>query len=131
MSAWDREFCGVVEQALEQRLSGQLSPGERVRVTGESGDDLCATFTIEGGSSGERLLLASRAPVGKAGFDEARDLILDALDLILLEYLESGRSVRFSGVWEARELRGRTVQFKGERTFPDLDARASALLSLE
>ena len=128
MSAWTPDFCREVERALDQRLAGQLSSGERVRISGESGDDVSATFALDGGASGERLLLASRVPVGRAGLDSARDLALDALDLILLEYLESGRSLRFSGVWEARELRGHTVQVRGERTLPDLEAQANALL---
>ena len=131
MSGWDRDFCEAVEQALDQRLSGQLSPGERVRVSGESGEDLSATFTLDGGASGERLVLSSRVPVGKAGLDEARDSALDALDLLLLEYLESGRSLRFSGVWEPRELRGLAIEVRAERTFPDLEEQAAALLSPE
>jgi hypothetical protein len=127
MSAWEREFCGAVEVALAERLSGRLEPGERVRVWGESGEDVRATLILEGGGSGDRLVLEVRVPVaGKS--DLARDVALDALDLLLLEHLESGRDLHYPGVWEGRELCGRALQVRAERTFPELDARADALL---
>jgi hypothetical protein len=127
MSAWDRSECEALERAMAQRLEGQLAPGEKVEVAGRTGDDVQASFTLKGGPEGERLVLEAKVAV-QASAEQARELALDALDLVLLEYLESGRRLRFSGVWEGRDLRGRPLQLRGERTYPDLDAQADKLL---
>ncbi|MGC4113346.1 MAG: hypothetical protein QM765_01450 [Myxococcales bacterium] len=61
--------------------------------------------------------------------EAGRDLALDALDALLLDYLQSERSTRYPGVFEGRELRGKTLLVRAERTFPELDAAADALLA--
>jgi hypothetical protein len=79
---------------------------------------------------GARLELEAKVDLGRTRLSAgaARDLALDALDLMLLEYLDSGRAARYSGVFEARELRGEPLLLRAERTFPSLDAQADALL---
>jgi hypothetical protein len=89
-----------------------------------------ARLVLEGGEKGDRVELEARVSLTreKLGMEEARDLALDALDLILLEYLDSDRTVRFTGTFQPRELRGRSLLVRAERTFPSLEAQADALL---
>lgn len=128
MSTWGRDHCQAVEEALSERLEGLLEPGEALRVEGETGEDVRATFVLKGGPSGARLELEARVPIGADGAKAAEDAALDALDLLLLEHLEAGRASRPSGVFEGRELAGRALQVRIERTFPDLEAQADRLL---
>lgn len=134
MKAWEREALAALEATMAERLEGLIAPGERLSTFGESSaEEVRARFVLEGGASGERVQLESRVELSRmgAGEPEARELAIDALDLVLLEYLESGRAVRFAGVFEERELRGRPVAVRAERTFPELDAQADALLKGE
>ncbi len=128
MSAWERDFCEAVEAALAERLEGRLSPGEGVSVQGESGEDVRALITLRGGPSGAQFELEARVSVGPDGAKAAQEAALDALDLLLLEYLDAGRVWRTSGIFESRELAGRALQVRLERTFPELDAQANRLL---
>ncbi len=128
MSVWGRDLCETVQAALAERLAGQLEPGEGLRVEGETGEDVRASFVLQGGPSGARLELEARVPIGPDGSRAAEEAALDALDLLLLEHLESGRRLRGSGVFEARELSGRAMQVRIERTFPELEAEADRLL---
>lgn len=128
MSVWGRDFSEAVEAALAERLAGQLEPGEALRVEGETGEDVRASFVLQGSRGGARLELEARVPIGPDGSRAAEATALDALDLLLLEHLESGRNLRGSGVFEARELGGRAVQVRIERTFPELEAAADRLL---
>ena len=131
MGAWDADEVGDVEQLMAERLSDLLAPGERLTVSGSSSPaEVVARFVLTGGAGGERLELEARVEPEKAGLDErtSRDLALDALDLLLLGWLEGGRQERFSGVFEERELRGKAVSVRAERTFASLEAQADALL---
>jgi len=131
VSRWDDALVADVEALMQERLAGLLSAGERLAVRGESSaQEERARFELAPGPQGEKVVLESRVEKAGAqlGADEARDLALDALDLVLLEYLESGRSLRFSGVEEPRELRGEPVAVRGERTFPALEEAADRLL---
>jgi hypothetical protein len=133
-SRWAPEDSRDVEQAMGERLSGMLDPGERLSVFGESfPSEVHARFTVEGGPRGEKLELESRVDLDKAGVaePEGRDLALDALDLTLFEWLESERRMPLSGAFEERELSGKPVRVRAERTFPGLEARADALLKGE
>ncbi len=128
---WPRQERQLIEAAMAERLEGALEPGESLSVEGESGpESVQARFVLAGGPSKARLLLEARVDLRAARLpaDDARDVALDALDLILLEYLESERSLRFSGVEEERELNGVTVFVRADRSFPELEARADALL---
>ncbi len=131
MAGWSEGECADLEELLEERLQGMLEPGERVRVSGETGgQEVQARFVLEGGRTGARLELESRVELGGKvkSLERARDLAVDALDLVLLEYLESERSIRYSGAWQQRELQGAAVAVRVERTFPGLEAQADALL---
>lgn len=131
MKRWAAADLEDVREVLLDRVAGLLRPGERLEVDGEgSAAKVHARVVLEGGAAGERVEVESEVELGPTGPDGegARDLALDALDLVLLEYLESGRSLRLSGAWERRELRGQAVRLRAERTFPALDAQADALL---
>lgn len=130
-TVWSIRERRLIEEAMVERLEGALEPGEALTVEGESGpDSVRARFVLAGGTDKARLELEASVDPREAKLspDDARDLVLDALDLILLEYLESERAIRFSGVEEARELRGVTLLVRAERTFPELEAQADALL---
>jgi hypothetical protein len=134
VNPWDPSEVADVQEAMAERMGGLLEPGERIAVTGESSSgEVRARFVIEGGARGERVELEARVDLVRVRLDEteARDLALDALDLLLGAALESERALRFSGVFEERELRGKPVAVRGERTFPDLEAQADALLGEE
>jgi len=60
--------------------------------------------------------------------DDAVGLALDALDLALGEYLESGRGERLSVAFEERELEGRPISFRGRVRRPSLEVEANRLL---
>ncbi|MBI5549255.1 MAG: hypothetical protein HY901_35670 [Deltaproteobacteria bacterium] len=131
MKPWDTADLADVEEAMSERLDGLLAEAERLVVSGASSDlEVHARFLLEGGPDGERLELEARVELGRAGLTEgaARDLALDALDSVLLDHLESGRAARFSGVFEERELRGKPVAVRVERTVPALEAQADLLL---
>ena len=131
MQAWKKAECEAIEQALAKRLEEHLESGEQLEVSGGSAPDhVWARWILAGGVRGDRLELEAKVElIPKVRTEEqARDLALDALDLTVLEYFESERSLRYSGVFEERELRGKPVQVRVERTFPDLEAQADALL---
>ena len=116
---------------MAERLAGRLHASERLTVDGSSSAQAVrAVFVLEGGEAGERVELESRVELAGTALteDRARGLALDALDEVLLGWLEGGREQRFSGVFEHRELRGQRVSVRAERTFPSLDAAANALL---
>ena len=132
MKPWTAEELSQVEDALADRVAGMLAPGEKLFVEGRSSEEeMNARIVLSGSDKGDRLELEARVEMAGAGLseDEARDLALDSLDLVLLEYLESERSARFSGVFEERELRGHVVTVRAERTYPALEAAADALLA--
>ncbi|MGI5865096.1 MAG: hypothetical protein ACOX6T_24000 [Myxococcales bacterium] len=131
MAVWAEEDRKAVEQVIAERLEEHLEPGERVSVEGETrADAVEAKLVLSGSASGARVVIEARVELEKTGLDAeaARYLALDAVDLVLLEYLDSQRRIRFSGVWEERELEGKTLSVRAERTFPDLEAQADALL---
>jgi hypothetical protein len=128
---WSTEEREGIEAALAERLAGRLGPAEHVSAWGASSStQVEARLVLEGGEKGDRVELEARVSLTreKLGMEEARDLALDALDLILLEYLDSDRTVRFTGTFQPRELRGRSLLVRAERTFPSLEAQADALL---
>lgn len=131
MEGWSREECVEIEAVVAERLEGMLEPGERLEIAGESGpESVLARLELTGVQAGARLGLEARVDFARSGLDPeaARFLALDALDLLLLEWLDSDRTVRFSGVWEERELEGKPISIRAERSFPELDAQADALL---
>jgi hypothetical protein len=131
MTAWSGQDCAEIEQVFAERLGGSLEPGERVRISGENGDDeTLARLILEGSGKGERVTIEAVVRPSKAKLDleAARYLALDAVDLLLLEYLDSGRSERPSGIWEERELEGRPLKARVARTFPSIDAKADEML---
>ncbi|MFN7134723.1 MAG: hypothetical protein ACK4N5_21770 [Myxococcales bacterium] len=131
MPRWDVGERRLIEAAMAERLEGMLRAGETLKVDGETEPtSTTARFVLEGGPDGARLELIARVDHFRARTrgDGARDLAIDALDLVLLEYLESGRQLKLSGVEEERELAGRPLFVRAERTFPGLDAQADALL---
>jgi len=126
---WTAAEREAIEEALADQIGEALLPEERLSVEGaSSAAEVTTRWTLEGGR--ERLVLEARVDPKETGLDleQARDLAIDALDLLLLEWLESGRRTRFSGVFELRELQGRSLWVRVERTFPDLEAQAAALL---
>lgn len=128
---WSVQERKLIEAAMAERLEGALEPGEALTVDGSSDpSEVRARFVLAGGRSKARLELDARVELAATGLsaEDARDLALDALDLILLEYLESDRAVRYSGVEEERELNGVPVFVRAERSFPELEAQADALL---
>jgi len=130
--AWDASVLADVRELLAERVGGLLAQGEALEVEGESSaDQVRARFLLSGSPKGDRLELEAKVDLAAAGLDAegGRDLALDALDAILLDYLESERSTRYSGVFEARELGGKPLLVRAERTYPALDAAADALLS--
>lgn len=129
---WDAEELAEIQDAMSERLAPYLHPGERLAVEGTSAkDQVWARFVLAPGPRGERVELEARVALDltRVAEEAARDRVLDALDIVLLEYLDSGREQRFSGVFERRELDETAVEVRAERTFPDLDAQADALLS--
>ncbi|HCF61209.1 MAG TPA: hypothetical protein DFS52_24830 [Myxococcales bacterium] len=131
MGVWTEEERWSFEQVFAERLEEQLAPSERVSVEGETrAEAVEAKLVLSGGASGARVVIEAKVELEKAGLDAeaARFLALDALDLVLLEYLDSGREMRFRGVWEERELEGKALSVRAERTFPELEAQADALL---
>ena len=132
MAGWSQAECGEIEAAIAERLDGMLEPGERVAVSGTSDEkQVEARLELAGSQSGLRLVLQARIELGRARVDaqSAGYVALDALDSILLDWLDSGRSQRFSGVWEEREFEQTPISILAERTFPDLEAQADALLA--
>lgn len=126
MAEWGRWECEELEELLRERLEGELADGEELQVDGvEEGGQLEVRFQLRGGAGGEQVTLAARV---KAGSD-AKALAIDALDLLLLEYLEGGRHAIWPEAWQQRELRGKSVEIRGERRVPDLEAQADALLA--
>lgn len=128
---WSSGDLADVRDLVLERVRGLLREGEDLEVRGcSSRDSVDASFVLQGGAGGERVCLEARVDLGETGLAEpaARDLALDALDLVLLNWLEGGREERFPGVFEARELSGHVVHVCAERTFPALDAQADALL---
>lgn len=132
LEPWDPKELSDIQEVLADRVSRLLAPGEKLSIDGRSsGDEVRARFVLQGSPKGDRLELEAKVDLAqtKLSADEGRDLALDALDAILLDYLESERSTRYSGVFEARELRGKPLLVRAERTFPALDAAADALLA--
>lgn len=131
LEPWDPKELSDVQEILADRVAGLLAPGEKLSITGSSSaEEVHARFVLDGSPKGDRLELEAKVDLATAGLgpDEGRDLALDALDAILLDYLQSERGTRYSGVFEARELRGKPVLVRAERTFPALEAAADALL---
>jgi hypothetical protein len=128
---WSAEERRLVEAALAKRARPWLSQGETVTARGGVSRGVVeARLVLEGGADGARVEIEARVELepAKLSAGDARDVTVDALDLLLLEYLESGRQLRFSGVYEERELHGKPLVIRAERTFPGLDAQADALL---
>ena len=131
MGSWTDEARRPIEQVFIERLEEQLEPGERLTIEGEDRpEEIEARLVLQGGKDGARVVIEARVSLSEAGLeaDAARYLALDAVDLVLLEYLDSGRSTRFAGVWEGRELEQKPVSVRAERTFPDLEEQADTLL---
>lgn len=116
---------------LDDRHRELLRPGERFALTGkEEKHWVGALLALEGGAEGTRLELELRVEPKALGVDPdtAMHLCLDGLDLVLGEWLESGRSERFDSAWETRDLEGREMAFRGRLRRPALEAEASRLL---
>jgi hypothetical protein len=130
MAAWESTEIEAIEELMAERTEGLLRPGERLAVSGRTEPgEVFARFSLEGMPAGERFELESKVARAQVPDpDRARDLAIDALDLLLLEYLEAERGLRYSGVWEQRELQGLPVSVRVERTNPQLDAQADELL---
>jgi hypothetical protein len=131
MAEWNREELQAIEEALLERYAGEISSPERLSVLGwSSNNEVRAVFVLEGNPSGERVEYEAKVDINKSktSVESARYLVLDALDLMLLEYLESERGIRYSGVFEERDLSGKTVSIRAERTYPALDAQADEWL---
>jgi hypothetical protein len=132
LEPWDPAELADVREVLADRVRDLLAPGEALDLEGRSSsDEVHVRFVLSGSPKGDRLELEARVDLSatKVSEGEGRDLALDSLDAVLLDYLESDRSTRYPGVFEARELRGKSLLVRAERTFPALDAAADALLA--
>ena len=59
---------------------------------------------------------------------DKRDNVLDAIDCLAFDWLESDRSERFHGGWQKRAFLNVELNVRIERSFPGLEARADDLL---
>jgi hypothetical protein len=117
--------------ALTQRHRDLLRPGESFELsTQETPRGVRGVIALHGGADGTRTELEARVDLKRAKLDgeEALALVLDALDLTLGEYLESGRSERLNAAFEEQELEGRPVSLRGRVRHPALEAEANKLL---
>lgn len=126
-----REIEEIVADRLEEHM-GRLLPGEGVLVTGETlASEIRAGILLRGLEDGSQLSFEARLERSGRGCDEeeGRCLLLDALDCLIFEWIASGRTQRFHGGWQARFFQGHRLAVRIEKCFPELDARADALLA--
>ncbi len=128
-----REIEEIVAERLEERL-GQLRPGQDVLVDGETlAGEIRAGIQLRGLAGGAQMTFEVRLDRRADGRDLDEEagqcLLLDALDCLIFEWIESGQSQRFHGGWQARPFQGHCLAVRIEKGFPELDARADALLA--
>lgn len=117
--------------ALAQRHRDLLRSGERFELTTEeNARGVRGLLALFGGDDGTRVELEARVDFKQSGLrsEDALGLVLDALDLSLGEYLESGRSERLNAAFEERDLDGTPVFLRGRVRRPALEAEANKLL---
>lgn len=120
----------AVEEALRERYAEALEPGEALVVETPALDiGFHARFVIRR-PDGERLEFEGIAATGATGFggEALRLFVYDAIDGLLGEWLEGGRSERLRGLWEAGEFGGKPLRVRAGRSHPGLVERADALL---
>ncbi|MDR0965676.1 MAG: hypothetical protein LBM75_04115 [Myxococcales bacterium] len=131
---WSEEARREIEAAIADRLEDHLS-GVTVAVTGESlPGELRAGITLRGLERGAQLAVEARLDRTAAGNealdeDDAQCLLLDAIDELIFEWIASGQTLRFHGGWRACTFQGHDLSLRAEKTFPELDAAADALLA--
>lgn len=129
MARLSPELRETVAEALAERFGEELARGERLSFDG--GEEARLTWVrivLEGGPDGARFDVQARVSHDHASGERARNMALDAADLVLQEILAAGRSQRLPGVFEGRELGGVPVEVCAERTFPALDSLADEIL---
>lgn len=137
---WPEEELRTIETIVAERIEahvGALRPGEGVRCEGETREDETrASLALSGLAGGAQLTFevrVDRRPGDgrRGGLDEeaAQSLVLDALDSLVFEWIESGGALRLHGGWQARRFQGRELTVRAERRFPDLEAQADAILA--
>lgn len=120
-----------VLKALAARHRDLLRTGEKFDLTTEETPrGVRGVLVLAGGEDGTRIEMEARVDFKNTGLrnDEALGLVLDALDLSLGEFLESGRSERLNAAFEERDLQGRQVFLRGRVRRPALEAEANRLL---
>ena len=60
--------------------------------------------------------------------EEGQCLVLDAIDCLAFDWLESDRSERFHGGWQKRSFQNVELNVRMERSFPGLESQADDLL---
>jgi hypothetical protein len=129
MARLSPELRETVTEALLERFGEEFAQGER--LTFDGGEEARLTWVrivLEGGPDGARFDVQARVSHDDASGTRAREVALDAADLVLQEILASGRSLRLPGVFEGRELGGVPVEVCAERTFPALESLADKIL---
>lgn len=126
-----REIEEIIAERLEAHL-GHLRPGEGVLVTGETlADEIRAGILLRGLEEGAQLSFEARLDLHACGLreEEGQSLILDALDCLIFEWIASGQTQRFHGGWQERRFQRQRLAVRIEKRFPELEARADALLA--
>lgn len=137
---WPEEELRTIEAIVAERIEaplGVLRPGEGVRCEGETREDeTWASLSLSGLSGGARLTFEVRLDrrqndrrQGELDEEAAQCLVLDALDSLVFEWIESGGTARLHGGWQARRFQGRELAVRAERRFPELEAQADAILA--
>lgn len=126
-----RDIEETVASRLEDHL-GRLCPGQDIQVFGETlPDEVRASLLLCGLEGGAHFTCEARFDRTTVELDDAscQYVVLDALDALIFDWIESGRTGRFHGGWQERRCQGYRVSVRAEKTFPELDAQADALLA--
>lgn|GEM_PF-1706389 len=128
---WPAEEISDIEELMRERFGVLLPENTALKFTGETkAAETRALLRLDFSNDGSRLefeVILDREHSGVTE-DEGECLVLDAIDCLAFDWLESDRSERFHGGWQKRAFLNVELNVRIERSFPGLEARADDLL---
>lgn len=128
---WPEEEIQDIQELMRERFGGLIHPGASIAFTGETESiETKAALRLGDPSDGSRLDIEVILDRQRCGADEedGKCLVLDAIDCLAFDWLESDRSERFHGGWQKRSFQNVELNVRMERSFPELEARAEEIL---
>lgn len=127
------ELCTQIIELLSARFGAQFEANETLTISGEVAHSYSIVrCQLEKQDRTSKLVFEISAETEPNKFEnplDARDLVVDHVEVVLNEFFENDRLIHLSPVWKPTDLEGKTLMIKGEQSNPHLEDEANRLLA--